>query len=51
VQEEREALDCAGISQAYRDFTINSSLNFITGLKQRKVAAKWVLPHLNKVQQ
>jgi len=33
MQEERQALDCAGISQAYRDFTIKSALNFMTGLK------------------
>jgi hypothetical protein len=51
VQEERQALDCARISQAYRDFAINSVLNSMTGLKQCKSAAKWVLPHLNEVQQ
>jgi hypothetical protein len=51
VQEERQVLDCAGIGQAYRDFTINSALNFMTGLKQCKIAAKWVLPPLNEVKQ
>jgi len=50
MQKERQALDCAGISQVYRDFSSNSALNFKTGLKQCKIAAKWVLPHLNKVQ-
>jgi hypothetical protein len=49
MQEGRQALDCAGISQAYRDFTIYSALNFMTGLKKQcKIAAKWVLPPIHQ---